>query len=165
MDTALSGVTDVAVTRVLGEELRRTRDALGLTRAELTQRMPSRIHPQTLATYEAGVRQCTVVRLIEICRALGVAAPDILSLSLQRAEAELYSLTLLIDLTALTRDDNDIFHQVRAWARRKLDEPGGRDVAWLEPPAVREMAFIFGLPRTDLVTYLAAFAPRTAPGG
>ncbi|HEY0450560.1 helix-turn-helix transcriptional regulator [Actinophytocola sp.] len=165
MDTALTGVTDDAITRLLGEELRRARDALGLTRAELIDRMPSKIHPQTLATYESGARQCTVIRLIEICRALGVAAPDILSLSLQRAKAELYTLTLLIDLPALMYDDADSFDQVRTWARLKLEEPEGKNIAWLEPPAVREMAFIFGMPRTELVAYLATFAPRAAPRG
>jgi transcriptional regulator with XRE-family HTH domain len=164
MDTALVGVTDGAIARLLGDELRRARDAIGLTRQQLIDKMNSDIHPQTLASYENGIRQCTVVRLVEICRALGVTAPDVLSLSLQRAKEELYTLTLRVDLIALLRDKDTAFDQVRGWARMRIANAGSSpEVARLEPPAIREMAFIFGIPRAELTEYLAAFTPSSAP--
>jgi transcriptional regulator with XRE-family HTH domain len=167
VDTALVGVTDGAIARLLGDELRRARDAIGLTRQQLVDRMDSDIHPQTLASYEKGARQCTVARLVEICRALGISAPDVLALSLQRAKTELYAITLLVDLTALLRDENATFARVRTWARMRIenesDNTGQGTVAWLEPPVIREMAFTFGLPHVELIKYLAMFTPPASP--
>ncbi|MPZ79834.1 MAG: helix-turn-helix domain-containing protein [Actinophytocola sp.] len=162
MDTALTGVTDEAVSRLLGEELRRARDRIGLTRAQLIARMPADIHTHTLASYESGIRQCTVVRFVEICRALGVAAPSVLGLALQRAKVELQTLTLQVDLPAVLRDDTAEFAQVRRWASNRLTQSEESEVAFLEPAAVDEMAHIFGIPRPALVDYLATFPPRSA---
>jgi transcriptional regulator with XRE-family HTH domain len=166
MDSALVGVTDTAIARFLGDELRRARDALGLTRQQLIDRMDCDIHPQTLASYENGIRQCTVVRLVEICRALGVAAADVLGLSLQRATSELYTQTLLVELPRVVRHTDPRFDQVRTWARlRTANSTAATGVARLEPAAVREMAVIFGLPLADLVAHLATCTPPSAPRG
>lgn len=164
MDTALVGVTDGAIARHLGDELRRVRDALGLTRQQVIDRMDSDIHPQTLASYENGIRQCTIVRLVEICRALGVSAGDVVTLSLQRAKTELYSQTLLVDLPALLRHSDMTFDQVRTWARMRIANGAGEaNIARLEPAAVREMAFIFGVPLDEFIAHLAAFTPPSSP--
>jgi transcriptional regulator with XRE-family HTH domain len=56
--------------RVLGDELRRLRTQHGWTRRDLNARPQSDISPDALATYEQGIRQCSVVRLAEICLAL-----------------------------------------------------------------------------------------------
>jgi transcriptional regulator with XRE-family HTH domain len=166
MDTALVGVTDGAIARLLGDELRRARDAIGLTRQQLIDRMDSDIHPQTLASYENGIRQCTVVRLVEICRALGVTAADVLNLSLQRAKDELYSQTLIVDLSALSRGTDPTYGQVRTWARMRIANGADEaNVARLEPAAIREMAFIFGIPRAELIQHLTTFTPPAAPRG
>lgn len=69
-------VTNETIARALGEELRRAREARGWSRPDLTRRLPSGIGEQTLLTYEHGSRHCTFVRLVEICRILGVSTLD-----------------------------------------------------------------------------------------
>lgn len=55
-----------AYQRILGEELRKLRTERGWTRKELGEKLQSGISLQTLATYELGTRQCSVVRLAEL---------------------------------------------------------------------------------------------------
>jgi transcriptional regulator with XRE-family HTH domain len=73
------------VSRALGEELRRRREALGWSRARLVACMPSGIKGRTLLSYEDGTRQLTVVRLLELCRCLDVPAPVFLTDALRNA--------------------------------------------------------------------------------
>src|SRR5256714_9428176 len=63
--------------RVLGEELRKLRRRRGWTRKELNQHLQSDISLQTLATYELGTRQCSVVRLVELCMAMDERPQDL----------------------------------------------------------------------------------------
>jgi len=61
-------VPEKAISRALGEELRREREALGWSRAQLVARLPSGIGDRTLLSYEHGTRHSTALWLIEICR-------------------------------------------------------------------------------------------------
>ena len=65
--------------RVLGDELRRVRKQRGWTRKDLQHRLDNDISLQTLATYELGTRQCSVVRLAELCLAMDVLPHDVLA--------------------------------------------------------------------------------------
>ncbi|MGH3950246.1 MAG: helix-turn-helix domain-containing protein, partial [Pseudonocardiaceae bacterium] len=65
--------------RVLGDELRKARKRRGWTRKELNNNLQSDISLQTLATYELGTRQCSVVRLAEICTAMGEQPQEVLA--------------------------------------------------------------------------------------
>src|SRR5882672_6371061 len=56
--------------RVLGDEIRRLRKQRSWTRKDLNERLQSEISLQTLATYELGTRQVSVIRFVEICLAL-----------------------------------------------------------------------------------------------
>ena len=148
------------ITRALGEELQRARRQVGWTRAQLVQRMPSAIHIRTLATYEQGVRQCTVARLVEICHTLGVAATDVLGLALQRAEIDLQSIGLQIDLREVVRDDQAELESLREWANKRLaDDPEGSGVIRLNRAVIGEMAILLGYTRSELVRHLARFTP------
>lgn len=152
------------ITRALGDEIRRVRDHNGWTRAELVDRMASDIHVQTLATYEQGVRQCTVVRLIEICRALGVAAPDVLGLALQRAELDLKLIGVRVDVRAIARDERNEYAAIQDWAGRRLSvDQDGAGVVYLDRTAIREMAVILGYTEEQLYAYLVKFIPDYAP--
>lgn len=91
-------------TRALGEELRRVREHVGWSQSELVARMPSRLHVKTLATYEQGVRHCSVVRLLEVCRTVGSPAPDVLGRAMRHADIDLGRTALDVDLTALAVD-------------------------------------------------------------
>ncbi|MGH3876666.1 MAG: helix-turn-helix domain-containing protein [Actinophytocola sp.] len=98
------GVADRVFTRALGEELRRVREHVGWSQSELVARMPSRLHVKTLATYEQGVRHCSVVRLLEVCRTVGSPAPDVLGRAMRHADIDLGRTALDVDLTALAVD-------------------------------------------------------------
>lgn len=160
MDGVDVDVADSVITRALGTELRRARNRVGWTRDELARQMPSGLHPRTLATYEDGSRQCTVLRLVEICLALGIAAPDVLGLALQRAEVDLDAIRLQVDLHAIMRDERKELERLRQWAQKRLEnDPNAPDVVRLESAAIREMAVLLDYTPSDLFRHLAQFGP------
>jgi transcriptional regulator with XRE-family HTH domain len=151
-------VSEKAVSRAIGEELRRAREAKGWSRGQLVSRLPPGIGDRTLLSYEHGTRHLTLLRFIELCRALGVAAPSLLNQALQRARIYLRNLVLQIDLRDLLRDRNERFLPIIQWAHNKLAEnPGG--VVELSPSSVREMATLIGCTHHELANYLARFIP------
>lgn len=153
-------IADQAISKALGEELRRVRDTVGLTRAEVVERATADIHARTYATYEHGTRQCTVARLVDICAALGVGAPEVLELALQRARLHLQTIGLQVDLHAVLRDTSAELKGLRSWAHNRLaanlDSPG---IARLTVPALQELAVCVGISRTELVRQLITFTP------
>jgi transcriptional regulator with XRE-family HTH domain len=152
-------VSEQMISRVVGEELRRTREARGWSRAQLVANLPSGIGDRTLLSYEHGTRHLTVLRFIELCDALGVAAPTLLGQALQRARLHLQNLVLQIDLRHLLNDWSDKFRPMHQWARNKLNEnPGG--VVELPPSSVRELAIFVGCTYQELANYLASFIPE-----
>jgi transcriptional regulator with XRE-family HTH domain len=150
-------ISDKAFARVLGQELRRAREARGWTRAELVSQLPSGIGDRTLLSYEHGIRALSVARFIEICRALGVAATDILDSALEKAR-DLRAFSLKVDLRAILRDERDEFEPVRLWARNRLRTDPAAEVVPLAPVTVRELAAVFGFSHAALATYLVEFA-------
>jgi len=158
MDGGQHDVTDRAIARALGDELRQAREAGGWTRAQLVARLPSGIGDRTLVAYEHGARQLTVNRLVELAAALGITAPELLRQALQRAR--LRNLVLKVDLRGLLTDADEHFRPVIQWARNRLvEDPQG--VVELPPSAVREMAAMAGCSHSDLTRYLATFTPET----
>jgi transcriptional regulator with XRE-family HTH domain len=159
--SAEDDTSDKTIAKALGEELRRTREKLGWSRAQLVERLPSGIGDRTLLAYEHGTRQLNVIRLIELSECLEVAATDVLSLALQRAHLHLQHLVLQIDLSAMLDDKNNKFRPMHQWARNRLNEtPGG--IAEVSPKALRELAAFIGYTREELAKYLATFTPETA---
>jgi transcriptional regulator with XRE-family HTH domain len=157
-------VAERAISRAVGEELRRAREAKGWSRAQLVGMLPSGIGDRTLLSYEHGTRHLTVLRLVELCRALGVAAPSLLNQALQRARIHLQNLVLQIDLRQLLADNSDTYRPMSQWARNKLAEnPDG--VVELAPSSVRELAAFVGCQHRGLANYLARFIPDELPDG
>jgi transcriptional regulator with XRE-family HTH domain len=157
---ALGELSDKAVSRAIGEELRRTREARGWSRDQLVKRLPSGIGDRTILSYEHGTRQFTVLRLIELGRALGVDGPTLLRRGLQRARIYVETMTLHVDLRELLRDSksSSTFRPMAQWAQNALNEnPGG--VMDVEPAVVRNLALFVGCLRGDLAKYLARFTP------
>jgi hypothetical protein len=143
--------TSAAIGRALGDELRRTREAHGWSRAHFVKRLPSRIGDRTLLAYEHGLRQLTVLRLIELSEGLQVSASVILGQALQRARISVQNLVL--------RVDNNTYRPIFPWARNRLNEtPEG--IVELTPAAVRELAAFLGRTHAELATYLAQFTPE-----
>ncbi len=151
-------VTEKVIARAIGEELRRAREANGWSRGYFVTRLPSGIGARTLLSYEHGTRHLTLLRFIELCNALNVAAPALLNQALQRARIHLQNLVLQVDLRRLLDDRTDKFLPMIQWAHNKLIEyPGG--VVELPPSSVRELATFLGCPYQELAAYLAEFAP------
>jgi transcriptional regulator with XRE-family HTH domain len=152
-------VTEKVISRAIGEELRRAREANGWSRGYLVTRLPSGIGARTLLSYEHGTRHLTLLRFIELCRALGVTAPALLNQALQRARIHLQNLVLQIDLRQLLLDKDDRYLPMVQWAHNKLIEyPGG--VVELPPSSIRELATLLGCPYDELAGYLAGFLPE-----
>jgi transcriptional regulator with XRE-family HTH domain len=157
-------IPDATINRAVGEEIRRARQIAKLTRSDLVKRMGSGIKVQTLGGYERGIRQCAIARLVEICRALGVAAPEVLRLALQRVEIDLHTIGLQVDLRAVVRDRRSELVPLRRWARNRLaDDPDGSGVVHLGPAVVQEMGAMLGYSRADLINYLMSFIPASVP--
>jgi transcriptional regulator with XRE-family HTH domain len=156
---AQTELSDKVISRAIGEELRRAREATGWSRLQLVSRLPSGIGDRTLLSYEHGTRHLTVLRFIEICRALGFAPPSLLNQAMQRARIHLQNLVLQVDLRFLLNDRNERFRPMHQWARNKLNEnPDG--IVELPPSSVRELATFVGCTYPGLAEYLARFLPE-----
>lgn len=152
-------VTAKIISRAIGEELRRVREAQGWSRGYLVSRLPSGIGDRTLLSYEHGTRHLTVLRFIELCYALNVATPTLLTQALQRTRIHLQNLVLQIDLRQLLNDQSPRFRPMHQWARNKLNE-NSHGVAELSPSSVRELATFVGCNYIELADYLARFIPE-----
>jgi len=99
-----------------------------------------------------------VLRFLELCIALEVPVPTLLTHALQRARLFLANLALQVDLRALLNDQNDKFRPMVQWARNKLNKhPSG--VVSVASSSVEELADFAGYSTPDLADYLAKFIP------
>ena len=146
--------------RVLGDELRRLRKQRGWTRRDLNARLQSDISLQTLATYELGTRQCSVVRLVEICIALDEVPHELLARVHQRVFSNSPVGRIRIDLRKVVRDTQPELLPLRRWAKGKLAELNGHqstDVS-LDISALERMAELCRMETVDLIARLRRIA-------
>lgn len=146
--------------RVLGDELRRLRKERGWTRRDLNRRLQSDISLQTLATYELGTRQCSVVRLVEICLALDEVPHELLARVHQRVFSESPVGRIRIDLRRIVRDDHAELLPLRRWARGKLAEYNGHQPpeVSLDISALEQMAELCRMETVELIARLRQIA-------
>lgn len=146
--------------RVLGDELRRLRKQRGWTRRDLNRRLQSDISLQTLATYELGTRQCSVVRLVELCLALGEVPHDLLARVHQRVFSDSPVGRIRVDLRQVVRDTQPELLPLRRWAKGKLAEINGQQAAEvsLDISALERMAELCNLETVELIARLRAIA-------
>ena len=154
-------VTDEAINKALGFELRRIRDDLELTRGDVVEYMSTHSE-QTLANYECGIRPMTLPRLVEICEALGVATASVVALALQRAEIEPNPRTCIVDFSAIMAKV-DRQSSLAQWARNRLKRDPDATVVELELAVIEEMAVILDVPYGELVEELRSFTPERVP--
>lgn len=142
--------------RVLGDELRRLRKQRGWTRRDLNRRLQSDISLQTLATYELGTRQCSVVRLVEICLALDEVPHELMARVHQRVFSDSPVGKIRIDLRKVVRDTQQELLPLRRWAKGKLAEHNGQQTAEvsLDISALERMAELCGLETVELIARL-----------
>jgi transcriptional regulator with XRE-family HTH domain len=142
--------------RVLGDELRHARKMRGWTRRNLSERLPSGISVQTLATYELSTRQCSVVRFVEICLALEILPHELLAQVHQRVCGEAPVGRIGIDLREVVRDDQAPLRPLRSWAKGKLTEYRGHQTpeVTLDIAALERMAELCGIETVELIARL-----------
>ena len=146
--------------RVLGDELRRVRKQRGWTRKQLQHRLQSEISLQTLATYELGTRQCSVVRLAELCIALDVLPHEVLARVHDRVFSGDRPGHIRVDLTQVVLDQQPELLPLRRWAKDRLNQtPEGRpQEVHLDLAALEQMAELCGLDTVELISRLRRLA-------
>jgi transcriptional regulator with XRE-family HTH domain len=151
--------------RVLGDEIRRLRKQRGWTRKDLNERLQSDISLQTLATYELGTRQVSVVRLVEICRALDELPHELLARVHERVFTDVPVGRIRVDLRKVVRDRQPELLPLRRWAAGRLAaEPGHQPAeVHLDIAALERMAELCGLETVDLIGRLRTLGGHTAP--
>lgn len=143
----------------LGEELRQARQQRGWSRKQLLAHLSTDISIQTVATYESGTRQCSVVRLVELCEAMGIHAHDLLARVLERTEFE-SSGHLVVDLDRVADDQQSDLTPLHRWAGQRLAHAGRNQphsVA-LDLTALEYMAELCGITTVDLINRLRRLA-------
>ncbi|NIH87427.1 helix-turn-helix domain-containing protein [Amycolatopsis granulosa] len=143
--------------RVLGEELRKLRRRRGWTRKELNQHLQSDISLQTLATYELGTRQCSVVRLVELCLAMDELPQDLLARVHRRVFADEPG-KVRLDLAHIVADDRTELLPLRRWAEDRLRQPSAPREVRLDRSAMTWMAQLCGLTVPELLERLHTIA-------
>jgi transcriptional regulator with XRE-family HTH domain len=154
---ALSGVQIDPTTyqRVLGDELRKLRKQRGWTRKMLQSKLQTEVSLQTLATYELGTRQCSVVRLAEICLALDALPHDLLAKVHSRIFSEAPAQYIRLDLARIVDDTQPELLPLRRWAGDRLRSIGTRSAeVQLDLPALEQMAELCGIDTIDLLSRL-----------
>jgi transcriptional regulator with XRE-family HTH domain len=147
--------------RVLGDELRRVRKRRGWTRKELQHHLQSDISLQTLATYELGTRQCSVVRLAELCLAMDVLPHDVLARVHDRVFKGDRPGQIRVDLGRMARDTQPDLRPLQRWASDRLAQHGaveGQEVH-LDLAALEQMAELCRLDVVELITRLRRLGP------
>ena len=142
--------------RVLGDEIRRLRKQRGWTRKDLNERLQSDISLQTLATYELGTRQCSIVRFVEICLALDERPHELLARVHERVFTDAPVGRIRVDLRKVVRDRQPELLPLRRWATGRLAEessPHSTEVH-LDISALEQMAELCGLSTVDLIARL-----------
>lgn len=147
---------------MLGDELRRTRVQRGWSRRDLLSHLESPISVQTVATYEAGSRQCSAARLVELCQAMGVHAHDLLARVHQRAEIDIPG-RLVLDLDQVAQARQAELMPLRRWAQQRLNQAGHVQphVVSLDMAALESLAQLCGMTALDLIRRLRQFACTT----
>lgn len=142
--------------RVLGDEIRRLRKQRGWTRKDLNKRLQSEISLQTLATYELGTRQISVVRLVEICRALDELPQELIARVHERVFPDVPVGRLRVDLRKVVRDRQPELLPLRRWATGRLTAKPGSQAAevHLDLAALERMAELCRLETMDLINRL-----------
>jgi len=135
--------------RAVGQELRALRRSRKLSLRKLLPLLPSDITPQTVAAYEQGVRNCSVTRFAELCRALGEPPHLVLARVEQRVHPteplreDAGAVTL--NLTHVVVFSDPRLLPLRRWAAELLREDPERTHATLTPSALAALAELCGV--------------------
>ncbi|WP_026316700.1 helix-turn-helix domain-containing protein [Actinokineospora enzanensis] len=143
--------------KVLGDEIRKLRKQRGWTRKELNSKLQSDISLQTLATYELGTRQCSVVRFVEICVALDALPHDLMARVHDRVFADTPIGRVRVDLKRAVADTRPELLPLRRWAAELLT---GQEEVHLDKVALDRLAELCGMETGVLVEELRELSAR-----
>ncbi|WP_156755715.1 helix-turn-helix domain-containing protein [Actinokineospora pegani] len=146
-------IDEAAYQRALGAELRALRRTRRWTRKELVGRLDTEISVQTLASYEQGVRHCSVVRFVELCQALGVLPHEVLDRVDLRAFACSPVGRTAVDLRRAAGVREPEYAPLRRWAAQRGG--AGPNVVYLDATALTSLATLCGVPLAVLAARLA----------
>ena len=147
--------------RVLGDELRKLRKQRGWTRKVLQGKLQTEVSLQTLATYELGTRQCSVVRLAEICLALDALPHDLLARVHGRIFTDAPGEHIRLELSRVVEDGQPELLPLRRWAHDRLRAAGARTgEVQLDLPALEQLAELCGVDTVDLMGRLRQVMTR-----
>lgn len=157
-DTAADPIARGQYLQLLGEELRDLRKSRGCSREDLGQRLEIPASPQTIATYELGTRQCGVVRLVELCRALDGHAHELMLRAYERTVVDAHSGPFRLDLADVLAANQLASTPLGKWARSVVGEEfhGRSCQVGLSRPALDLLAELCGISRSDLLRMLRA---------
>lgn len=111
----------------IGRALRRARLARDLTLRQVASLSHGRFRATSIASYERGERNISVVRFIELCRFYG-SAPDGLLASLRFADARAEQIVDLTVLEGLESEEAALVSGFIRQVRALRSEPGGGSV-------------------------------------
>ena len=142
--------------RILGDELLLLRKKRRLTREQLIERLKVDISRQTIATYEQGTRQCTLVRFVELCLALDELPHQLIARVHARMFPEPDDGRITIDLRRVVQDKHAELQPLRRWAKDRLKHhPAAHQaVVGLDFVAIERMAELCGITTVDLISHL-----------
>jgi transcriptional regulator with XRE-family HTH domain len=146
--------------RVLGDELRRARRRRGWRRADLRERLGHSISMQAIASYEQGIRSCTVVRLLELTTVLDESMPALIERALSRV-TETQS-GLIVDLVSLATARDPRLAPLRRWAQSRLDHSRIREstVLRIGDAGIEWLARVCGLSTEELIRLVSVLDPE-----
>lgn len=154
-------LTEDKINVALGGEVRRAREAAGLTRPQLVTRLPFETTVATLLNWELGHRGISYARLVELARTLGETAPQLLKRALHRVES-IQTEYVTVDVVAMCDDTNAKYVMLRNWAERKRQTLSNDvRIVRLHHSVIKEWAVLLNVKLIDLVRYLDKVASLT----
>ena len=146
--------------QVLGDELRQARAQRGWTREELRSRMGDGLSLQTLATYEQGTRQCSLVRFVELCVALGESPSELLA-RVHRRMTPGSETGLRLDLKGIVRNAPPALEPLRRWAQNRLalSASPADEKQVIPAAAIEHLAQLCGMSVAGVITAVNQLAP------
>ncbi|EME58632.1 XRE family transcriptional regulator [Amycolatopsis decaplanina DSM 44594] len=150
-----------SVEKILGQELKKVRQANGWTRRMLIQHMGAKMSIQTLASYELGTRQLSVARLFELCMPMNVLPADLIT-NVQRRVGANAPVRIQLDLQHVAADTRPELGPLRQWAETLLHQEKPPKTVVLEGLALGLLADLCGMPVDELEAILRSMSTHRA---
>lgn len=151
---------ETAYQKILGDELLALRLRRGWTREHLRKHLQCDKSTQTLRFYEQGARNISVLRLADLCNAMGERPHDLLARVHNRLEQPG---KILLDLARVTASTHPDLAPLRNWARDRLtNQPPDstpEQTIQLDHAVCNAMATLCGMTTAELTNHLHRTTP------